>query len=55
MITPRSVAVQGFVDTDREDYKDTKEDEYMRKTQAAQLVIIEDKWLDDYQVRIYQS
>lgn len=52
MITPRSVCQQGFMDTDREDYKDTKEDEYFKKTQDIQLNIIEDKWLDDYKVRI---
>lgn len=55
MITPRSVAEQGFVDTDREDYKDAAGEEYMRKTQAAQLVIIEDRWLDDYKVRTYKD
>ncbi|RBR26112.1 uncharacterized protein FIESC28_01140 [Fusarium coffeatum] len=55
MITPRSVAKEGFVDIDREDYKDTPEDEYLKKVQASQLVIIEDKWLDDYKVRIYKD
>ena len=55
MITPRSIAKEGFVDIDREDYKDTQEDAYMRKTQASQLVIIEDKWLDDYKVRVYKQ
>ncbi|KAF2225383.1 hypothetical protein BDZ85DRAFT_272236 [Elsinoe ampelina] len=42
MITPRSIAKAGFIDSDREDYKDTAEDAYLRKTQASQLVIIED-------------
>ena len=55
MITPRSVAKEGFVDIDREDYKNTPEDEYLKKVQASQLVIIEDKWLDDYKVRIYKD
>lgn len=55
MITPRSYAKEGFVDTDREDYQDTQEDAYMKKTQASQLVIIEDKWLDDYKVRVYKD
>ncbi|KAJ5951067.1 Short-chain dehydrogenase/reductase SDR [Penicillium vulpinum] len=47
MITPRTVAKEGFVDVDKEDYSDPK-DEYFAKKQASQLVIIEDKWLDDY-------
>jgi hypothetical protein len=55
MITPRTIAKQGFVDIDREDYKDTPEDEYLKKVQASQLVIIKDKWLDDYKVRIYKD
>jgi hypothetical protein len=55
MITPRSVCKQGFMDTDREDYKDNEEDEYMKKTQEIQLVTIEDKWLDDYKVRVQKE
>ena len=55
MITPRSIAKQGFMDVDREDYRDTEEDAYMKRTQESQLVIIEDKWLDDYKVRIYKD
>lgn len=55
MITPRTIAKEGFVDIDREDYKDTPEDEYLKKVQASQLVIIKDKWLDDYKVRIYKD
>ncbi|KAK7424610.1 hypothetical protein QQZ08_008493 [Neonectria magnoliae] len=55
MITPRSVAKEGFQDIDRDDYKDTLEDEYFKKVQESQLVIIEDKWLDDYEVRIYKD
>ncbi|KAJ5275283.1 Short-chain dehydrogenase/reductase SDR [Penicillium chrysogenum] len=47
MITPRSFAKEGFVDVNKEDYSDLK-DEYFAKKQASQLVIIEDKWLDDY-------
>ncbi|OQD63323.1 hypothetical protein PENPOL_c009G06704 [Penicillium polonicum] len=47
MITPRSFAKEGFVDVNKEDYSDPK-DEYFAKKQASQLVIIEDKWLDDY-------
>lgn len=55
MIVPRSEAKEGFMDVDREDYRDTPEDRYMKKTQEVQLVIIEDKWLDDYKVRIYKD
>ncbi|CAI7606650.1 unnamed protein product [Penicillium crustosum] len=54
MITPRSFAKEGFVDVNKEDYSDPK-DEYFAKKQASQLVIIEDKWLDDYKVRIYKD
>lgn len=55
MIVPRSIAKQGYMDIDREDYKDAPEDEYLRKTQETQLVIIEDKWRDDYKVRTYKD
>ncbi|KAH8736225.1 hypothetical protein BGZ61DRAFT_339582 [Ilyonectria robusta] len=55
MITPRSVAKEGFQDIDRDDYKDITEDEYFKKVQESQLVIIEDKWLDDYKVRTYKD
>jgi hypothetical protein len=54
MITPRTKAKQGFVDVDKEDYSEPKE-EYFIKKQATQLRIIEDKWLDDYKVRIYRD
>lgn len=43
------------MDIDREDYKDVPEDEYLRRTQETQLVIIEDKWRDDYKVRTYKD
>ena len=52
MITPRSVAKEGFMDVNKEDYV---EDDYFKKTQEAQLVIIEDKWRDDYKVRVYKE
>ncbi|KAK3311941.1 hypothetical protein B0H66DRAFT_644759 [Apodospora peruviana] len=48
MITPRSHIKEGFIDSDREDYKDTEEDAMLKKTQITQLATIEDKWLDDY-------
>jgi hypothetical protein len=46
MITPRSYAKEGFVDIDREDYKDTQEDNYLKLTQESQLTVIKDQWLD---------
>jgi len=52
MITPRSIAKEGFKDVDMEDYK---EEGYFKKTQDVQLVIIEDKWRDDYKVRVYKE
>ncbi|KXJ88351.1 hypothetical protein Micbo1qcDRAFT_123140 [Microdochium bolleyi] len=55
MITPRSVAPEGFMDVNRDDYTDAPEDEYMKKVQASQLVVIEDKWRDDYKVRVYKD
>lgn len=55
MITPRSLAKEGFMDIDREDYKDTSEDKYLKAVQISQLNIIEDRWTDDYQVRIYKA
>lgn len=55
MIVPRSIAKQGYMDIDREDYKDAPEDEYLRRTQETQLVIIEDKWRDNYKVRTYKD
>lgn len=55
MITPRSIAPEGFLDVDRDDYTDAPVDAYMKKTQASQLVVIEDKWRDDYKVRIYKD
>lgn len=54
MITPRSTAKEGFMDVDKEDYSDPK-DQYFSKKQASQLVIIEDRWLDDYKVRTYKE
>ncbi|KIV80264.1 hypothetical protein PV11_07777 [Exophiala sideris] len=52
MICPRSLAKEGFKDVDMDDYK---EEGYFKKTQETQLVIIEDKWLDDYKVRVYKD
>lgn len=47
MITPRSFVQEGFVDIDRDDYRDTPEDAYLKAVQERQLVVIKDKWLDD--------
>jgi hypothetical protein len=55
MIVPRAIAPQGFMDVDRDDYRDTPEDAYMKRTQETQLVIIKDQWRDDYKVRIYKE
>lgn len=55
MITPRSITKEGWRDIDREDYRDTPEDEILRKNQTTQLRIIEDQWRDDYQVRVFKE
>ncbi|KAJ9652505.1 hypothetical protein H2198_008253 [Neophaeococcomyces mojaviensis] len=47
MITPRTVCEQGFLDVDREDYNDPK-DQYFAEKQVSQLNVIQDKWLDNY-------
>ncbi|KAF2792849.1 NAD(P)-binding protein [Melanomma pulvis-pyrius CBS 109.77] len=52
MIVPRSIAKEGYMDIDKDDY--TEEDGhkgYFKRTQDTQLVIIEDKWLDDYKAQ----
>ncbi|KAF2151575.1 NAD(P)-binding protein [Myriangium duriaei CBS 260.36] len=54
MITPRRIASQGFVDMDREDWKDADEDAYLKQTQVNQLKIIDDKWLYNTPTRIYK-
>lgn len=41
MITPRSVAKEGFMDVGSDDHVD---EGYMKRTQEVQLKIIEDKW-----------
>lgn len=52
MITPRSIANEGYMDVDREDYKNTPRDAYLKKVQESQLVIIEDEWKDGFEVRV---
>lgn len=54
MITPRSFAPQGFVDVDKEDYKDPS-DQYFIKKQATQLRVIQDQWVDGYKVSFYNE
>lgn len=56
MITPRSKAKEGFMDIDKDDYSENDgHGGYFKKTQDTQLVIIEDKWRDDYKVRVYKE
>jgi len=52
MIVPRSVAKEGFMDFDKDDYI---EEGYFKKTQVTQLHIIKDEWRDDYKVRTYKE
>jgi hypothetical protein len=35
------------MDLDRDDYRDTPEDAYLKSVQERQLVVIKDKWLDN--------
>lgn len=55
MITPRSIAKEGYMDIDRDDYKDVPEDSYLKRLQESQLIIIEDQWRDNYNVRTYKD
>ena len=52
MIVPRSIAKEGFMDFDMDDYT---EEGYLKKTQETQLHIIKDEWRDDYKVRTYKD
>lgn len=54
MICPRTTAKEGFVDVDKEDYSDPK-DQYFIDKQKTQLRIIEDQWRDDYKVRVFKK
>jgi hypothetical protein len=46
VIVPRSEVEQGFLDMDREDFKDDREDEALLiKLQAQQLAVLDDKWV----------
>lgn len=48
----RNVVAEGYLDTDREDWKEDKpEDELFRNLQALQLRIIEDVWAPNEGVR----
>ena len=44
MIVPRSVAKEGFVDAELDDFL---EEGYMRSSQEVQLRVIEDRWMDN--------
>lgn len=56
VIVPRSVAKEGYKDIDKDDYtEDDGHDGYFKRTQDTQLVIIEDRWRDDYKVRVYKE
>lgn len=44
MVTPRSVAKEGFMDVGMDDHT---EDGYFKKTQQVQLRIIGDKWVPE--------
>jgi hypothetical protein len=54
MITPRSHCAQGFIDSNKEDYTE-EADPMLKKNQDTQVVIIEDKWVDGYKVRVYKA
>ncbi|KAE8310455.1 hypothetical protein BDV41DRAFT_590350 [Aspergillus transmontanensis] len=45
MITPASVAKEGFMDVDMDDYTEG----YFKKTQDVQLRIIEDRWVEGWE------
>ncbi|KAH3999403.1 hypothetical protein HBI25_123110 [Parastagonospora nodorum] len=55
-IAPRNVAKEGYKDIDKDDYtEDDGHDGYFKRTQDTQLVIIEDRWRDDYKVRVFKE
>ncbi|KAH8169098.1 short chain dehydrogenase domain-containing protein [Sarocladium implicatum] len=54
MITPRSLSESGYMDVDREDYRDVPEDAWFNKLQATQLRNIKDEWRDEYVMPIYK-
>lgn len=56
MIVPRSMAKEGYMDIDKDDYSENDgHGGYFKRTQDTQLVIIEDRWRDDYEVRVYKE
>jgi len=56
MIVPRSIAKEGYMDIDKDDHTEADgHDGYFKRTQDTQLVIIEDKWLDDFEIRVYKK
>ncbi|KAL4966597.1 putative short chain dehydrogenase/reductase [Aspergillus stella-maris] len=48
MITPRSVATEGFKDVGMDDFDGREEGGYFKKTQEVQLKIIEDRWVEGW-------
>ncbi|KAL4799239.1 hypothetical protein BDV19DRAFT_355487 [Aspergillus venezuelensis] len=48
MITPRSVAKEGFKDVGMDDFDGSEEGGYFKRTQEVQLRIIEDKWVEGW-------
>lgn len=52
MIVPRSLAKEGYMDVGLDDFV---EDGYFKSTQAAQLRIIKDRWLDGVPVQTYKK
>lgn len=45
MITPRSVAKEGFKDVDQDDHV---EEGFLKRNQEVQLRVIEDQWLPEW-------
>ncbi|KAL4951356.1 hypothetical protein BDW69DRAFT_201507 [Aspergillus filifer] len=48
MITPRSVAKEGFKGVGMDDFDGSEENGYFKRTQEVQLKIIEDRWLEGW-------
>lgn len=50
------MAKEGYMDVDKDDYSESDgHGGYFKRIQDTQLVIIEDKWRDDYKVRVYKE
>lgn len=56
MFVPLGIAKEGYMDIDKDDYTEADgHDGYFKRTQDTQLAIIEDKWLDDFEIRVYKK